>query len=158
MSLNTTIAFSGSREGGTSTQVDNLEEYLSKYSYETFLAHHGMCKGFDCIFAKFIRKYSPNCHIVGHPCTITACQVTDIVECPRDSTTEVLKPLKRNAVMVDASGHLLACPPCMENPGRGGTWWTIEYAKKNKRNHTIFFPDGTIKTYLGYFEKYYEVT
>lgn len=149
-----TVAFSGSRNGGPQSQIETLYKVLRTDSY--FLAHHGMCRGFDCIFANMMRNLFPKCHIVGHPCTLVNEQVTDISKCPIDSKTEVLPPLKRNKVMVDSSNILIACPPCKENPGKGGTWWTIEYAKKNNKDHIIIYPEGNWVIYLKTFQKYIE--
>ena len=50
-------------------------------------------------------------------------------------------PLERNRLIVDRCHLLLAFPG--DGPERGGTWYTINYARANGRHLIIVWPDGT---------------
>lgn len=53
--------------------------------------------------------------------------------------------LERNKDIVNASNLMLFTPKDYIEQKRSGTWSTIRYARKQKKNHIIVFPDGTIE-------------
>lgn len=97
--------------------------------------HHGDCVGADVEFAEIAESYG--CRIICHP--------------PVDSklrgwytSTETVEPktyFARNRDIVDASDMLFVVPWQTEWQSNGGTWYTHDYAKKQKRFLMIVWPD-----------------
>lgn len=56
--------------------------------------------------------------------------------------------LERDRDIVDESHHIFATPAEMVMMPQGGTWYTIRYALKRKKNLTIILPDGSIENYV----------
>lgn len=135
------LGFTGRRNGYTPEQLQKLKSTI-RGAYNLIIAHHGMCMGADCEFAQEVRRHV-RCHIVGHPCNQVDSQVTDTERCPVDSKTEVLTAFARNRAIVQASSSMIACPPTMTDPGKGGTWYTINYAKKMEKPLLVIYPDGS---------------
>lgn len=52
--------------------------------------------------------------------------------------------LARNRDIVNESGIMLAAPAEMTEQARGGTWYTIKYARKVGKPLVIVLPDGTV--------------
>lgn len=80
--------------------------------------------------------------IVGHPCDIES-QTSQVVLMLSDILKPRKPPLERNKDIVDNCFLLVAFPEGMAEEQRSGTWATIRYARKVKRNITICWPDGT---------------
>lgn len=51
----------------------------------------------------------------------------------------------RNRAIVRACDVLVACPPTKDWQPRGGTWMTIDYARKIGRRAIVIAPDGTVE-------------
>lgn len=49
----------------------------------------------------------------------------------------------RNRDIVAVCGLLVACPHEYQDPGHGGTWYTIRHARKQRTNYTVVYPDGS---------------
>ena len=54
----------------------------------------------------------------------------------------IMAPLLRNAVIVDGCDLLVAIPAGDREEWRSGTWATVRYARKIKREHIIIWPNG----------------
>lgn len=96
--------------------------------YQTFQAkvlHHGDCVGVDVQLATLAR--AEGISITGHP------PVKDTLRAhfKSDTTLETKDDLARNRDIVDACEILWAFPDGPERKG-SGTWYTINYAKKQK--------------------------
>lgn len=116
-----------------------IEGLLYHDKIEVF--RHGSCKGGDVEIAKLVRKLFPQCRIIAHPG-------------PKDNPfyensgvdDEILpnKPfLTRNKDIVNSVDVLYALPEGPEKI-RSGTWSTIRYARKLKKEICIISPDGGI--------------
>jgi hypothetical protein len=55
-----------------------------------------------------------------------------------------LPPLDRNKVMVDECPTLIGMPKGMQEELHSGTWATIRYARKRKREIIIVWPNGEV--------------
>ena len=54
-------------------------------------------------------------------------------------------PLARNRLIVDNADRMLAFPFQMEEADKGGTWYTIRYARQTRTALTIVWPDGLVR-------------
>lgn len=100
--------------------------------------HHGDCIGADDEAATIVHFLAPNVKIHAHPCTYTGMRAnnpfTDI-EHPVDT------PFSRNRTIVKTCENMIGISWTEEESPKGGTWYTINYAKKLRRNLFIIFPD-----------------
>lgn len=132
------IGFTGTRSGMSEKQKREVTSYMLQYP-EIKEAHHGMCIGADanfneiCIFLKIP-------FIGGHPGKSAVNSKS--TKRPFRSAVHVDKKypedthFSRNRTIVDTCDILLACP--YNNIERGGTWYTINYAKKIGKSYIIF--------------------
>ncbi len=134
------VGFTGTRRGLTVDQKATFEGLMWDRCHEF---HHGSCCGADVEAAKIVRNTLKNhVKIIGHPGpTGESCKVSSGVD---DEVTKDKTHFARNRDIVNLSDELIACPGEMESPGYGGTWYTINYARKVKKPLTIVYPDGSI--------------
>jgi hypothetical protein len=109
-----------------------LEELGPAESY-----HHGGAAGADGGFHELVRWRSG--YVVLHPCT----PGKDQAGCVGDETRPHRPPLLRNQAIVDETDLLIACPARMEEQGRGGTWATVRYARRQGKAIVFCWRDGT---------------
>ena len=129
------IGFTGTRRGMTAQQTTSVYNFLEKF--DSFIGLHGDCIGADKDFHGICQNLNMVIH--SRPCILTSQRAfTNAI-----IIAESEKPLDRNKKIVDDSTLMLACPGEFEEVLRSGTWSTIRYAKKNKREIYIVFPDGT---------------
>lgn len=132
------IAFTGTQRGVTPAQGVKVFELL--YTLRPTDFHHGDCIGADADAHDLAATLSNRPKIHVHPCTLhdkRANKQGDVEYAP-------LPPLVRNHVMVDAATHVIATPKGYNEELRSGTWATIRYARKMKRQLFVIYPDGTI--------------
>ncbi len=106
---------------------------------------HGSCKGADVQAARIARRTFRSefgLQIHSHP-------GPDGDPCREDSgVDDVVHPgmthFARNRKIVDNCNELIACPCDMTEQTRGGTWYTINYARKKGTPVTIIWPDGSL--------------
>lgn len=140
------IGFTGRRDGMTTAQLEAIEDIIlrtvSKYSGKV-VAVDGMCVGADTEFNTLAKK--ADCYCIAYPghyrnspenTSLVGGGVYDEI---RESDTH----FSRNRRIVDDTNVLLATPRSRDTSGRGGTNYTINYAKKNKKPVYIVYPDGT---------------
>lgn len=139
----TKIGFTGTRKGMSQNQFNQLMRLVEDIDVlpEFNEVHHGMCIGSDQDFHNFFKGFKEvydDLKIVGHPGygkydgdkrPNRANVITDI-------TREELPYFERNRNIVDECDILLACP--YDNIQKGGTWYTINYAKKAGKKVIIF--------------------
>lgn len=146
----TVLGFTGSRDGMTQWQEMAARAFV--WGSRHAVAAHGCCVGADEEFSR-MRSHASllsadstgwrPCHVLSLPCVGYPELVSkDAVGVVPEDWPE-LRPLQRNDVIVALSDHILACPPCATDPGKGGTWYTIRRAIKKRVPVTIIAPDGT---------------
>jgi len=145
------VGFTGTREGMTSEQCSAFYQVISELPEFEIEFHHGDCIGADDNAADIFDdwRHEPGegeLRIVCHP--------------PIDAThrawnkraDETRKPkthFARNRDIVDESEMLIACPQYMgpiTKDTKGGTAYTVNYARKQKKRIVIIRPDGSIET------------
>ena len=128
------IGVTGTREGATIEQIDQVTEFLQRHQGPETEFHHGDCLGVDVEVAAIARELGYR--IVCHPPV-------------KDETRgffggdEVRAPagyLERDRAIVDATELLIVVPLQTEWQPKGGTWYTHDYARKKNKPVKVFYP------------------
>lgn len=132
------VGFTGTRHGMTDVQATVLEGFLRPMAE----FHHGSCKGADVEAARIVRR------TFAHPVRIIAHPGPDDDQCRDESgvddeTLPGLTHFARNRDIVDQCDELIACPREPTEQPKGGTWYTIRYARKRGVKVTVIWPDGS---------------
>ena len=130
------IGITGTREGATIEQIDQVTEFLQLHQAEGNEFHHGDCRGVDVQAAAIARELGYK--IVCHPPTSDEQQGFF-------GGDEVRKPagyLQRDRAIVDSTEVLLVVPLQTEWQPKGGTWYTHDYAQKTGKPVQVFYPKG----------------
>ncbi len=128
------LGFTGTRHGMTAEQIGTVAEMTVDYDE----VHHGDCLGADHDMHRIAQANGQR--IVIHP--------------PEDGrlraflTGNVIAPAKpyhdRNRDIVDESDALFATPAETTEQAKGGTWYTVRYARSQGKPVTIVWPDGSV--------------
>lgn len=102
------------------------------------VAHHGDCIGADVDF-----------HAIARECGLAVVGHIPVIEehrafCEFDDERAPLTYMKRNAQIVAESDVVIATPFESTEQSRGGTWRTVQLARKAKRHLFIVWPDGRV--------------
>jgi len=138
------IGFTGTREGLTEEQKKALRTFLqNQFLHITKEGHfhHGDCIGAD-EQASFIAR-EVGFSIYGHPPINPKYRAYF----DNDVEFESKEYLVRNHDIVDSTSLLVACPKRDLEEWRSGSWATIRYAHKIKKETKIIFPNGRISSY-----------
>ena len=129
------VGFSGSRYGMDERQYERFAAFALALRPRVTEFHHGDCVESDASAHRLFQEYKIPIHI--HPPEKPEfrayCQGAIVVEQERPY-------LMRNRIIVDSTDVLLATPA--HTRGTGGTWYTIKYALKQRKNVYIFLPNG----------------
>jgi hypothetical protein len=135
------LGFTGTRKGLTVSQELTLDTLLMGWPSAVDF-HHGDCIGADeqASFLAEVNGY----RLICHPPAET--QYRAFTE-DNDEMREPKGYYARNRDIVDESDHLIACPeygsPITEET-KGGTAYTVKYARKRGKPITIVLPNGTV--------------
>jgi hypothetical protein len=135
------VGFTGTQEGMSKGQKDDLRELLIQLFVPGVEFHHGDCIGADTQAASIARELKYK--IVAHPPQDTKKQAFH----DSDEHRIPMPYLDRNANIVTETHILLAAPRTNVRPKslRGsGTWWTIVFAEK-RGGKVIILPRGEVK-------------
>lgn len=132
------FGFTGTRHGMTPAQRVSLQRYLAGSSGEF---HHGDCVGAD----SEAHDIADGCGygIIIHPPSDYAHRAWRDV--PKHMMRDEKTHFARNRDIVDDTLALIATPFDVEEQSKGGTWYTIRYAKKRGRTVILIRPDGSIE-------------
>ena len=131
-----TVGFTGTRHGMSTSQVVAVDDYLSNLAIQEL--HHGDCVGADhdadrIAAANGLKR-------IAHPPSDNRLRAY----CDAEVVLEPKPYLDRNRDIVDACDHLIATPAETTPQTKGGTWYTVRYARDNGKPVTIIWPDGSI--------------
>jgi len=132
------IGFTGTREGMTSNQKEELFAQLGKVMFGMrpmrqgwHVFHHGDCIGADDEAARM--AHTLGFIVVSHPSDL----IKQRAYSPSHFVCDPRPPLKRNEDIVMVSELVFACPKTIGEDIRSGTWATIRFAKKHCRDESI---------------------
>lgn len=135
------IGFTGTQKGMTKYQKEMIPQILKLKNATEFI--HGDCIGADAEVNQIALDYGIKIFTL-YPSTIERkrawCFNSPVTG---DTFARIRKPqppLIRNKQIVDNCHWLIACPKEFEHTLRSGTWATIRYAWKIKRDLTIIPP------------------
>lgn len=142
------IGFSGTRRGMTAQQKEALRALLADYERIEF--HHGSCIGSDEEALKILfDRHNAWDFSTAHP----GFSAKDGNEDDRSlwalkSSKYFVEPkphFERNRNIVKECDLIIGAPPCEPLPEFGGTAYTINYAKKVKKDTLIIWPSGFVE-------------
>jgi len=132
------IGFTGSRHGASEHQRKGIRDLLAHYVRAGgFELHHGDCLGADADADEIARElgelYPGRVRIVVHPPTSPSWRAWT----KGDENRPPRGYFERNRAIVDETELVLACPlddreVVNGKPSRGGTWWTVRYARERR--------------------------
>lgn len=126
------IGITGTRKGLNDSQKRDLIKTLKILKPTIFI--HGMCKGVDTEAHYIVREILPDCKIIGYPgVSFVTGENYDHIESDVDERKVEQTFLKRNRDIVNDCDFLIGCP-YSKSPQISGTFYTINYAKNNKKN------------------------
>jgi hypothetical protein len=134
------IGFTGTRYGMTDAQLERVTLEVDLRARFGIEGHHGDCIGADAQFHGVVRRLADS-RIVLHPPTNQEHRAF----CVADETRPQFPYMKRNRNIVDLADLMIAGPCEMQEQARGGTWRTVQLARKAKRPLIVVWPDGTVK-------------
>lgn len=135
------VGFTGTRNQMPLVQIKALDNIMVEEILfgedEEISAHSGDCLGADTTF--YHQAVMRGFRTIGH-----IPEKDDLrAFCEYDEERKSKSYFARNRDIVDESDVLLACPKTMKEES-GGTWYTINYARKQEKPITIIWPDGTV--------------
>lgn len=139
------IGFTGTQKGMKATQAGKVYLLLNKFNMGDLLNkaefHHGDCFGADAQAHNIAKTF--NMYIIIHP----PINSTKRAFCKGDLILPEKEYLDRNKDIVKSCELLLATPNEFEEQLRSGTWSTIRFARKRKKQIIIVFPDGSVNEF-----------
>ena len=127
------LGFTGTRYGMTPAQMAKVDDIVS---FEVTEVHHGDCVGADHDIHR-IAKTSGIPTVVHPPSDQRLRAFTD-----GDTVLDPKEYLARNRDIVDSTDMLLATPMETSPQPKGGTWYTIRYARSQGKRVVIVWPSG----------------
>lgn len=143
----TDLGITGTRDGMNKKQqaafLSVVSKLLEKYpTLNNF--HHGCCVGVDVESAKLVRDLY-GFTVINHPPTNKSL-VGDFIG---DHEREDKGYFERNRDIVQESQVMIAITKQMviPDPPSGGTWYTLNYSIKNKKETYHIKPDGSVSVF-----------
>lgn len=135
------VGFTGTHHGMSWPQYTTWWNLVLPWKPITF--EHGDCVGADSQSHYAVFYCLPDTKIRVHPPEKPEHKANCLLR-PGDEVLSPASHLKRNRNIVEATTIMTATPPSMVELERGGTWYTIRYARKLNRPLVIVFPDGSV--------------
>ncbi len=136
------VGFTGSRCELSAEQRIALMKIFMDDDIQMTEFHHGECVGADAEAHVLCRVMTDaSVPIIGHPPSLETFHAKPL------EVTERRPPrpyILRNKDIIKETNWLIACPAGRERV-RSGTWSTVRYARKLKRQITIIMPDGEVR-------------
>jgi hypothetical protein len=140
------VGFTGTRHGMSEAQASRVKELVANLArIDSLTCHHGDCIGADSMFHDIARFHDARVTIhpgqssnhEAHRDKLRAFRHGDITHAP-------LGHFARNRVIVTEADVMIGTPLEMTHQDRGGTWFTIDYAKKVGRPLAIVLRGGEV--------------
>lgn len=141
------IGFTGTQDGMVPWQKEALESYLRQalHGYppsEAHFFHHGDCVGADAEAHEI--AHALGFRVIIHPPKVSTKRAFCVLW-SGDQYRPVADYLARNRCIVNECRTLIAAPKASQEELRSGTWATVRYARKAKKNIVILLPEYEIK-------------
>lgn len=140
------LGFTGSRNEPTMIQIIWLAETFKLWKPSKL--HHGACVGADAEAHKM--AVANKVQVIVHPPENQKLMMLPDALLSLHGGVSIRSPkpyLDRNRDIVDASDMLIALPGGPQRP-KSGTWYTINYALRQKIPVHICYPDGSADYHL----------
>lgn len=134
------IGFTGTQFGMTEHQIRAVKTLVERL--QPIKWHHGDCIGADAQSHDIVREVA----------TQTRRKIEIAIHPPEDDRKRAFKKgdelrsvaeyLERNRDIVDETSILIATPKSIREELRSGTWYTIRYARREKKGLIIVYPTG----------------
>ncbi len=139
------VGITGTRHGMTADQRlvinDRLANIVTSNHGNAVFFHHGCCQGADTEAAEIALRLGYR--VIEHPGPAAdSWRVDGKCHDRRPHKTH----FARNRDIVNESQIMLATPAEEQEQDRGGTWYTIRYARKVGVPLVIVYPGGTIES------------
>lgn len=137
----TVIGITGTRTGGSALQLDWL--YRTFEEQEVGEVHHGACIGIDSSAHFAALEVGARVH-VWPPTNPILIDPNCLLPHPLVTVHPNMPYLNRNREIVRAATVLIGFPKEDEEPEpfTGGTWYTINFARRTNKPVVIVYPDG----------------
>ena len=133
------LGFTGTQVGLTGPQRNTLKYILNSFYEKEFKIRHGDCIGADEEANNLAREIGFK--TIAHPPINSVKRAF----CSVDQELPAKEYLERNHDIVNYSRVLIACPKEAQEVLRSGTWATIRYARKQKKETIIIYFNGTLR-------------
>ena len=141
------IGVSATRNGLTDKQKEACLSILHHINFKVGISeiHHGDCVGGDVDFAAIAHTMVNRPQIIAHPgIAMGEKENTLRANFPHNDTIHPTQThFARNRTIVNASDVMFILP-YSENKTGGGTWYTYDFAVKQKKTIIVIFPNGRI--------------
>jgi hypothetical protein len=139
------IGFSGTRDGMTVRQCQAFRSLLASLKPTQF--GYGDCIGSDdeaavIIYENALSWVGGGIHSICYPPIDSSLRAYNPCH---DEIREPKTHFARNRDIVNDCDVLVATPREMEHQKRGGTWYTVDYARKHGKLTYVIYPDGHIE-------------
>lgn len=133
-----TLGFTGTRDGMTFAQMLTVAHMVERCDE----LHHGDCVGADFDAHRLAMHHQKR--VVIHPPDNDRLRA----RCWANEFRDEKPYLDRNRDIVDESDVLIATPKetC---EGKGGTWYTVRYARKVGKEVNVVWPNGSVTVFAG---------
>lgn len=132
------VGFTGTRDGATDPQMACVR--LVCRILDMTEAHEGDCVGFDAQAWSMANDMIPSDRVHIHPPEKSDLRahawIAGNVEHPPKNY------FARNRDIVDATDVTVGAPPANHELSEGGTWYTLDYARKKGKPVIVCWPDG----------------
>lgn len=134
------LGFTGTKQGMSQIQLEVIKNFIDSFKEMITEGHHGDCVGADVQFNEVMESF--DIWVVSHPPS----NPTYRAFCQANEIRQVTDYTNRNKSIVKESDFLIAAPKEMKEVLRSGTWATIRYWLKTKREDAllIVLPNGHI--------------
>lgn len=137
------IGVTGTRFGCTAEQLYQLTGLIQNLKMIDSELHHGDCIGVDAEAHAIARTLEMD--VIIHPPIDEKLRAF----CKGDFSLLAKTHFSRNRDIVNISDILIGVPKAMIELPSGGTWYTINYARKQKKRYIVIWPDGMMLQKFG---------
>lgn len=134
------IGFTGTRNGMTVAQRERVWELIQ--FNRASMGIHGGCLGADAHFHELCFHFDIPIEIYPGYSAKNPDDLSMRAELLATKTHEPMTHFARNRAIVERCNMMIACPATRYET-RGGTWYTINHARKVGRPLCVVYPDGS---------------